>query len=324
MAITKLSNSGILTTGNLKYDSMLAGNDGLRIFQTVSLPTNWTSANVLKFINSQFIIGGTQSGIGAIATSTNGQSWTNKAQTNGGTTWTASIAGSPSLYVMSDENNQSKSGTDLMTWTNRTKGVSGSLQGGQIWDNTNSKFIQAGSKSTGSFNIAYSSDGITWTGVSAGSAAFNCLATNAGTTVAAGNSGTLYYSTNATTWTAGTSNTATTLTGVAYGNGVWVAVGNAGTLISSTDGITWTVRTSSFGTSSISDVAYSNGTFMAVSSSTNKIATSKDGINWTQMSMYQQPFVAGDSFYYIAANTTGLFTVYCSGSTSNFTAWIQL
>jgi hypothetical protein len=301
---------------------MLAGNPAQILFQSVALPTNWTSAAELQFINSQFILGGTQSSIGAIATSSNGQSWTNQTQTNGATTWTSSIAGSPSLYVMSDENNQQKSGTNLQSWTNRTKGIDGSIQGGQVWDSINSIFIQAGSRGAGSNSIAYSTNGTTWTGVAAGSAAFNCLGTAFGVTVAAGNSGTLYYSTNGTTWTSGTSNTSSTIRGIAYGNGTWVFVGDSGVLGTSTDGVTYTLRTSSFGTSQINKVAWSNGTFMAVSAD-NKIATSTDGITWTQLSMSNQPFTSGYNFLELASNTTGRFVLYASGA-SNITAWAQL
>lgn len=325
MAVSRVKLSSI-KQGFPKYRSMLAGNAPLKVFQSTSLPSGWTGGNDLKFINSQFVLGGSNATGGTIATSSDGTSWTNKTQTNGGTTWTNTVAGnSTPVYVMSDASNQSKSGTDLQTWTNRTKGVTGSIQD-QIWDSTNSKFIQVGSKSTGSFNTAYSADGVTWTGVAAGTAQLNFLATNAGKTVVGGNTGELYYTTNGgTSWTAGTSNFgSTTIRGVAYGNGVWVIVGDSGTLASSTDGITYTLRTSSFSTSNIEAVTWSNGTFMAVSSSTNKIATSTDGTTWTQMSMYRQPFVTGDSFYNVTANTTGTFVLYCSGATSNFTAWITL
>jgi hypothetical protein len=100
----------------------------------------------------------------------------------------------------------------------------------------------------GSNSIAYSSDGITWTGTT-GTSIFNIDGK-----------------------------------GVAYGNGRWVAVGYGfSTVIAySSDGITWTGTT---GTSIFSDwgygVAYSNGRWVACGTGTNTIAYSSDGITWT-------------------------------------------
>ena len=97
----------------------------------------------------------------------------------------------------------------------------------------------------GTNSIAYSSDGITWTGI--GTSIFNIE----------GN-------------------------GVAYGNGRWVAVGNGiNSIAYSSDGITWTGRGISIFSSYGYGVAYGNGRWVAVGYGTNSIAYSSDGITWT-------------------------------------------
>lgn len=68
--------------------------------------------------------------------------------------------------------------------------------------------------------------------------------------------------------------------GQVYAGGMFVAAGFD--LFTSTDGITWTTRTSPAGFGDAIDIAYGNGTFVAISSNgANRVATSTDGINWT-------------------------------------------
>lgn len=102
-----------------------------------------------------------------------------------------------------------------------------------------------------------------------------------GTFVAAGDSGKLATSPDGITWTQRTSGFGSSLIdGSGYGNGLFVIVGLGGLLSTSPDGITWTSRTSSFGASNINCVEYGNGLYVA--GGDGKIATSTDGITWTQ------------------------------------------
>jgi len=83
-----------------------------------------------------------------------------------------------------------------------------------------------------------------------------------------------------TTWTTRTSGFGTTtIRDVTYGDGVYVAVGDSGKLTTSTDGTTWTTRTSGF-TSYIFGVTYGDGLYVAVGDS-GVMTTSTDGITWT-------------------------------------------
>lgn len=86
-----------------------------------------------------------------------------------------------------------------------------------------------------------------WTAVGPGSGDdFYCIGANDDGTlaVAAGENGRLYTSTDGTTWTSRTTNTASDLLDVAFGSGRWVVVGNSpgtdGFVLTSTDGTTWT------------------------------------------------------------------------------------
>ena len=67
------------------------------------------------------------------------------------------------------------------------------------------------------------------------------------------------------------------LTAVAYGNDTFVAVGEKGTIVTSRDGVQWTVRSSGL-TDVLGDVAFGNGTFVAVGGS---VITSADGVDWS-------------------------------------------
>jgi hypothetical protein len=143
----------------------------------------------------------------------------------------------------------------------------------------------------GTNQLAYSTDGITWTASASGNSVLTiqCYAVAYGNRWVAGGQGTnrLAYSADGITWTASTSGNSVLTSqclAVAYGNGLWVA-GGAGTnqLAYSTDGINWTGSTSgnSVITTQCYAVAYTNGVWVAGGEGTNEIAYSTDGITWT-------------------------------------------
>ena len=98
---------------------------------------------------------------------------------------------------------------------------------------------------TGSNTIAYSYDGVTWTGAGSPLASATGVAYGAGMFIAYGNSATAAYSTNGSTWTTFTLySSATYVIAVAYGNGVWGASCYSqpnSFLLYSTNGTTWTL-----------------------------------------------------------------------------------
>jgi hypothetical protein len=195
-------------------------------------------------------------GNNAIATSTDGITWTGRGQTvfpyspnsiYGGT----SVAYGNGLWVATGYGNSIATSTDGITWTGRGNSIlptaTSVAYANGIWVAVGNGQWVSGSSGGGSFKIATSTNGITWTGRGT-SALPNAMS-------------------------------------VAYGNGLWVVVGsvdnNLDTIATSPDGITWTGRGKPIITHSINGVTYGNGRWVAVGSGTRIIINSTDGINWT-------------------------------------------
>lgn len=114
-------------------------------------------------------------------------------------------------------------------------------------------------------------------------------------------------------------------TRVAFGNNIFVATANAGGffqnyVVSSSDGLTWNSFTQP-SVSSILDITYGNGVFVAVitpSSGTNRIMTSTDGISWTIRTTPNRVFSAityGNNQFVAVGNNGAIMT------SSNGTVW---
>jgi hypothetical protein len=125
-----------------------------------------------------------------------------------------------------------------------------------------------------------SSDGTTWKGLSSGTnQSLLDAAYGGGTFVAVGRSGTILTSPDGITWTSRSSGTGHDLNGVGYGQGIFVAVGDRGAILSSPDGVSWAARDS--GTHQwLKKVAYGSGTFVAAGGN-GTLLTSPDGAAWT-------------------------------------------
>lgn len=172
--------------------------------------------------------------------------------------------------------------------------------------------------------VKWASAGVTWTprfnpGSSIGS--INCIEYNGSNLWVFGtNSGSIYTSPDAITWTARTAGFAgNEVKSIAYGNGLWVAVGLAGIICTSPDGITWTTRTSNMSTNDINAVAYANSVWVAVgggggTTNTGGITYSTDGITWTRKS---QSLTIGVNYYSVAWNGTN-WIVGTAFSTNNY------
>jgi hypothetical protein len=175
-------------------------------------------------------------------------------------------------------------------------------------------FMVAGGN--GTKQLAYSTDGITWTASTSGNAVLTdicrAVAWN-GTRWVAGGSGTnqLAYSTDGITWTASTSGNAvftSVCLAVAWNGTRWVAGGNGtNQLAYSTDGITWTASASGNAvfTTGCNAVAWNGTRWVAGGGGTNQLAYSTDGITWT-------------------ASTSGnaLLTTACYAVAWNGTRWV--
>ncbi len=178
------------------------------------------------------------------------------------------------------------------SWTTSNAGTEYPLYGVAFGDG---QFVAVG---TGG-SILTSPDGVTWTQRNSGTK--NRLpAVTFGNSqfVAVGEAGTIVTSQDGVTWTQRSAGTSNYLYAVTYGNRHFVAVGggNAGdkaTIVSSSDGVTWTPwywtpQDPETVPPAFTGVAYGNGHFVAVfpgaqyATSFTAVATSSDGINWTQ------------------------------------------
>ena len=122
--------------------------------------------------------------------------------------------------------------------------------------------------------------GVTWTGLNyAVGTNLNAAAFMGTVFLAAGDGGTMLYSTDAATWVAKTTNTTNNLYGLtSNGSNTFVAVGAKGTIITSGDGGTWTTQKSGT-TQDLTAVSYGNGLFLAVGKQ-GTLLISSDGVNW--------------------------------------------
>jgi hypothetical protein len=101
----------------------------------------------------------------------------------------------------------------------------------------------------------------------------------------------------------------------------WVVAGDNGHLLTSTSttASSWTARTSSFGTSNIWSVTANGKTAYVAVGSDNKLASSPDGITWTQRTSpltsgtYQ--FVVFANGYFVAGGTVGKIIYSTDGTT---------
>jgi collagen type VII alpha len=161
--------------------------------------------------------------------------------------------------------------------------------GGGITAPTDNFMVAGG---TGTNRLAYSYDGITWTGSTSGNSIITgtpgVVAWN-GSLWVAGGSGTnrLAYSSDGITWTVSANGNfifETACTALAWNGSIWVA-GGSGTnqLAYSSDGISWTASTSgnSIFTTECNAVAWNGSLWVAGGSGANRLVYSSDGITWT-------------------------------------------
>ena len=130
----------------------------------------------------------------------------------------------------------------------------------------------------------------------ANTAGYSRVAYGNGTFVAIGGTVSAYMTSNPAAWTSAGAVTNKTWTGLAYGNGRFVALASDGTLQynfmtwgvtsnGSASSPTWlTVKNNPLNTSGIttwSNLRYSEGLFVAIATSSQTVATSWDGLNWS-------------------------------------------
>jgi hypothetical protein len=138
----------------------------------------------------------------------------------------------------------------------------------------------------GTHTLAYSPDGVQWTGL--GTSIFSAgygVAWNGTLWVAVGaGTNTIAYSYDGVRWIGLGAFVFSQGNGIAWNGSLWVAVGNGTNKIAySTDGMTWIGSTTgnAIFTTSANSVAWNGKQWVAVGQGTNSIAYSADGIAWT-------------------------------------------
>jgi len=276
---------------------LLSSTDGVN-WAMRDLANNVVSVTSILVVDGTHIIT-TKNNATPIYRSIDGVIWSVLGQNNTGTsvesTLLNSVAYLNDVWVAVGENIVTSTNTEnwVQTYeftnnlTNTINGVTGANTPGFVG------FIAVGATqqiiSGNAVNInllLISIDGVTWTSPSSTltSYAMNAVTATGDLIVIVGDHGTIFTSTNGSTWTQRTSGTTANLNDVVAGDSLYVLVGDAGLIKTSTNGITWTTRSS--GTSQkLNGVTY-DGTSYVVVGDSNVIITSTDGSTWTSTSMF--------------------------------------
>jgi len=215
---------------------------------------------------------------GAIARSTNGQSW--NSATSGVSVALNAVAQSTNQWIVVGDSGTILCSTNAVTWTSRTIGLTvplNAVAGGL------GQTVLVGSNKT----IYSSTDALSWvpratngyiqlTGVAFGNSRFVAATLSIPR---------VYVSTNLVQWDqidASQGSGGTGFDDIVFGNGRFVAVGRSGRIFSSTNGVNWTQEYSPT-TFWLRGVGFGEGVFFAVGDA-GTILVSVDGQNWSDAS----------------------------------------
>ena len=266
----------------ITYDTMAYSTDGI----------SWTEGNMpsskqwysVCYGNGKFVAVAKPSNI--FAYSTDGISWTEgnmpsnkywESVCYGNDKYVAVASGTTNImaYILDSD-------FSLLKFKESSVSVSGSLEWYSVCYG-NDKFVAV---ATYSSNMAYSTDGISWTeGTMPSSVSWSSVCYGNGKYVAvARNTNTMAYSTDGIKWTEGNMPSSQEWLSICYGNDKFVAIiYNSNIMAYSTDGISWTEGTMP-SKQNWRSLCYGNGKFIATSNAT-AMAYSTDGIKWTQGNM---------------------------------------
>lgn len=302
----------VIVEGNFS-NAAASSTDGVT-WTTATLPANADSTESdwrdIAFGNNRFVAIADNSG--QVAYSLNGTTWA-AAQLPSSQDW-RHISYGNGLFLAIAENNAMASSPDGITWTERN------------------------AYATNIDVLATSKDTVVdWTAGTATSAGlWRAIAHNGSNRYVMvggdGSTGLASYSTNGTSWIAGTM----PIGGdgpysIAFGNSVWVApYSGSNDVATSSDGITFTFQSNVLpATRDWRAIAFGNGTFVIVDSSgTTGAATSTNGTTWTSRTMSASAewssvafgTISGTNYFVAVSGITGNSNV-GSYSTNNGATW---
>ncbi len=262
-------NDGAVNSVDMVYDRGIP----LAIGRTLNLSASMAGGTYLgiAFANGQFVA----TGKGSNSTSPDGQTWTARTQSGGGTLQRRTCAFGNGLFIAAGDGSYLETSPDGITWTVRTtsfgaNAINALVYGGSLW-------VAVGVAG----NLETSPDGITWTSRTSGFGATNINGVGYfnGVWIAVGDGGTIARSINGTTWTLQTSGVTTQLNGIYAAPAFFVVLGAAGTLLESFDGQVWTARDPGT-TNDLSCGAYGDGLHM-LGSFQSMVIESPDGVVWS-------------------------------------------
>lgn len=299
-----------LTTTETSFNIVQYG-----VYNKISTTIGTGNLDAVVYGNSTYIIGGEN---GALATSTDGISWTTRSSSLG-VTQIYGLSYGGGVFVCAARGGLLSTSTDGITWTTRN-----ALSGG--FDFNFARYVNGYHYVGGASGVLRrSTDGVTWSSASSHTMTTYDIAYGVvggtGYYVLVGTSGYVSSGTDGVTWTSRTGFGSSDVRAVTYGNGLFVAGGSGGLIRTSTNGQGWTTQTSNFGTSTIWGLTYYNGLFIAVGDS-GTVRTSTNGITWTSRISVQQTtgtftdVVVGDKIVIPVSGTGG--EMYNSVSESQF------
>ena len=165
-------------------------------------------------------------------------------------------------------------------------------------------------------DVVTSTDGLTWTAVYAGPAAYAGIVYAQNKFVALTAVGGIYTSTDTTTWTeVRAPDSLATWRSLSFGNGYFVALRDATTginVIYSSDATTWTTATGPY--QPWYDAAYGNGVFVAVSDTGYAMASESTSLTIYASGIYSDPNAIGEQWIMVVAYNRVIF--FASGQSS--------
>ncbi len=174
-------------------------------------------------------------------------------------------------------------------------------------------------------NTAYSTNGgISWlAGGSLGAGTWQSIAYGQGVWVAivTGGTTTKYSTDGGATWTSGGAlATSSTWVDITYGKNKFIAVSSDGTVspnYSVDGGTTWSnTGVAGWLNQTVTKVTYGQGVFVATNSTSNDMASSEDGINWTTRAITRASGTGALTAVHGNPNQTGIWAIIPSGSTT--------